>query len=150
MPVTYTSLLPIDAVVGAVTFSVAAALPPLVKVSELGIVHVHPVGALHVRLTAPANVFNDARLMVVDALAPEVTGRMVVFAISEKSASGLEIVTTAADGLSDELVEGRYCSVIWFTPCVSDPLLTVKVKLEVLPVPGVSGTDVTTPSSAVL
>jgi len=53
-------LLPKEALLGAVTISVAAALPALVNVSEPGIVHVHPVGTEQVRFTAPAKVFTDA------------------------------------------------------------------------------------------
>ena len=69
------------------------------------------LGAVQVRSTAPANVFTEETLMFVDALLPEVTGMIVVFAISEKSASGLAIVTTAVDGLSWLPDVGSYFSV---------------------------------------
>ena len=94
-------LLPNVAVIGAVTISVAAALPALANVAEAGIVQVHPVGTAQVRFTAPAKVFTDARLMVVDALLLAPTGMMAVLAISEKSASELLMVTTAVEGSSN-------------------------------------------------
>ena len=99
-PVIRTLLLPNEALLGTVTISVAAALPALANISEAGIAQVHPVGTAQVRFTAPAKVFTDARLMVVDALLFAATGMMAVEAISEKSASGLLMVTTAVEGSS--------------------------------------------------
>jgi predicted metal-binding membrane protein len=93
---------------GAVTLSPATAKPPLVRVSELGMVQVQLLGAVQVRSTAPANVFTEETLMFVDALLPEVTGMIVVFAISEKSASEFPIETTAVEGLSREPEAGTY------------------------------------------
>jgi hypothetical protein len=96
-PVIRTLLLPNEAVLGAVTLSVAGILPALVNISEPGIVQAHPVGTAQVNFTAPAKVFTDVRRMVVDALRVAPTGMMAVLASSEKSTIELLMVTTAVE-----------------------------------------------------
>jgi hypothetical protein len=75
-------------------------------------VQLQPLGTVQLRSTAPAKVFSEATLMFVDALLPEITGIIVVFAIRVKSASGSLMVTTAVDGLSEEPLAGEYATAI--------------------------------------
>ena len=70
--------------------SVSAEVPPAVSVAEGDIVQLMPEAGVQVKLTAPAKLFTEERLMVSVAEFPAVTGTMVVSGTIEKSESGLD------------------------------------------------------------
>lgn len=76
---------------GAVTVSVAKALPPLLNVVDAGMLQEMPVAAVQVKFTVPVNPLTDVRLIAAVLLLPAATATFEELGISVKSESGLEI-----------------------------------------------------------